>query len=180
MLHNPHLQARMLIETGALSKDQFTFVGSHHTHPQRCSFFRAGRCEMFRMWRRNSRTICLQDRIHSGYFGTVLLINTLQPRHSPRKTRMAACSGNLGLLLCFLQKIWAEMTTFSKGCKRSSADLLNSGGKELFTIEGGPMSLGRDVFPHRSWEVAGSCRKHVASTKVNDCGVSIKIGCPKM
>jgi len=67
----------------------------------------------------------------------------------------------------------------SKCCKRSSADLPNSGGKELFTIEGGPMSLGRDVFPHRSWELAGSWRKHVPSTNVNDSG-SMKIECPKM
>ena len=119
---------------------------------------------------------CRQDVF--GIFWDLLIDTFQQPRHSPRKTRMAACSGNLGLLLwvCFLKKIWAALT--SKCCKRSSADLPNSGGKELFTIEGGPMSLGRDVFPHRSWELAGSWRKHVPSTNVNDSG-SMKIECPK-
>ena len=51
--HNPHLQARMLIETGALSEDQFTLVWSHHTHPQR----------------RLPRSLWDVDRMYSGYFG---------------------------------------------------------------------------------------------------------------
>ena len=105
--HNPHLQARMLIETGALSEDQFTLVWSHHTHPQR----------------RLPRSLWDVDRMLFGIFWDLLIDTFQQPRHSPRKTRMAACSGNLGLLLwvCFLKKIWAALT--SKCCKRSSAQI---------------------------------------------------------